>query len=124
MKQIPKISESEWRVMKVLWAGSPRTAKEVIEQLTGAASWKPKTIRTLLNRLVGKKAVDIEKGGREYRYYPVVSESECIKAESRSFIRRVYGGALRPILAAFLESEDLSEDDIEDLKQIIKSKGE
>ncbi len=123
MKRLPKISESEWQVMKVVWAGSPRTANEIVEELAGATSWKPKTIRTLLNRLVGKKALGFEKDGREYRYYPLVSEAESVKAESRSFIRRVYGGALRPILAAFLESEDLSKEDIEDLKRIIKKKG-
>ncbi len=123
MKRIPKISESEWQVMKVLWVSSPRTANEVVEELTGATSWKPKTIRTLLNRLVVKKALGFEKDGREYRYYPLVSEAECVQAESHSFISRVYGGALRPILAAFLESEDLSKEDIEDLKRIIKKKG-
>ncbi|PGO48337.1 BlaI/MecI/CopY family transcriptional regulator, partial [Bacillus thuringiensis] len=57
MKELPKISEAELEVMKVLWANSPQTANEVIEALEVKMDWKPKTIRTLINRLVHKEAV-------------------------------------------------------------------
>ncbi|MEH7060984.1 BlaI/MecI/CopY family transcriptional regulator, partial [Bacillus wiedmannii] len=52
MKELPKISEAELEVMKVLWSKSPQTANEVIEALEVKMDWKPKTIRTLINRLV------------------------------------------------------------------------
>ncbi len=55
MKELPKISEAELEVMKVLWSRSPQTANEVIEALEVTMDWKPKTIRTLINRLVQKK---------------------------------------------------------------------
>lgn len=123
MKKIPKISESEWHVMKVLWAKNPLTANEVVEVLMPATTWQPKTIKTLLNRLLKKKAVGYDKKSREYLYYPVVDEAECIRVESSSFLRRVYGGALKPMLAAFLEAEDLSPEDVKDLKRILDKKG-
>ena len=122
MKKSPKTSESEWRVMKSLWANNPATANEVVEALSKTTRWKPKTIRTLLNRLVAKKALGYKEMGRQYHYYPIVAETECVRAESRSFLRRVYGGALRHILAAFLESEDLSPGDIKYLKRILEEK--
>lgn len=122
MKGVPRISESEWQVMKVLWTRAPRTAGEVVEALS-ETHWKPKTIKTLLNRLVRKKAVDFERDGRSYRYYPLVAERDCVRAESRSFLQRVYGGALMPMLAAFLEDQRLTEDQIADLKRILDSKG-
>ena len=53
--QLPKISEAELEIMKVLWSNSPQTANEIIEELEDAMDWKPKTIRTLINRLVQKK---------------------------------------------------------------------
>lgn len=55
--QLPKISEAELEIMKVLWSNSPQTANEIIEELEDAMDWKPKTIRTLINRLVQKEAV-------------------------------------------------------------------
>jgi BlaI family penicillinase repressor len=124
MRTVPRISESEWRVMKVLWERSPRSAGEVIDALTGETDWAPKTIKTLLNRLIQKKALGYERDGRAYRYYPLVAERDCVRAESRSFLQRVYGGALMPMLAAFLEDQRLSDRDIEDLKRILDNKGD
>ena len=123
MKKIPRISESEWQVMKLLWAKNPSTANEVVEALSSTTTWKPKTIKTLLNRLVKKKAVGYEKKGREYHYYPLAAQADCVRTESRSFLRRVYGGAMKPMLAAFLENEDLSPEEIKDLKRILEKKG-
>ncbi len=122
MKQIPQISETEWQVMKVLWSNSPATANQVIENLADSITWKPKTVKTLLGRLVKKKAAGFEKDNRAYLYYPLVTEDECVKAESHSFLKRVYGGALNLMLASFLEAEKLSREDIEELKRILDGK--
>jgi BlaI family penicillinase repressor len=124
MKKLPKISESEWLVMRALWSRSPLAAHEVFEKLDGMTKWKPKTVKTLIDRLVKKGAVKYEKDGRRYRYYPVVSQAECIATERRSFVRRVYGGTTKPMLAAFLEDAELSPEDISELKQILEQKAE
>jgi len=122
MRQIPKISESEWAVMKAIWDEHPVTANRVVEALSGSTPWKPKTIKTLLNRLVKKGAVGYESKGREYHYYPLIEETVFVKAESRSFLKRVFGGAVKPMLATMVESEDLSPEDIEELKSILDKK--
>ena len=123
-KKIPRISEAEWRVMRVLWDDAPATAREVIERLEPVTDWKPKTVKTLLNRLVAKKALGFKKEGREYHYSPLVKERECIEHESRSFLARVYGGALTPMLVSFLEKAELSQEEIADLKRILEDKEE
>ena len=121
---IPQISQAEWRIMKLLWDKSPRTSNEIIELLDNDATvdWNPKTIKTLLNRLVNKGALDYDKEGRSYLYYPKVDESECRRAERKSFLGRVYSGSLKPMLAAFIEDEQLTKDDIEELKRILEEK--
>ncbi len=124
MKKLPKISESEWLVMRVLWAKSPLTANQVVERLTGKTKWKPKTVKTLIDRLIKKGAVKFEKEGRRYRYCPAVGQAECVATERRSFARRVYGGTARPMLAAFLEDAELSAEDISELKGILEQKAE
>ena len=65
-------------------------------------SWHPKTVRTLLARLVEKKALGFEASGRAYVYTPLVTEVECIAVASGSFVERVFGGALKPMLVHFL----------------------
>lgn len=124
MKKLPKISESEWVVMCVLWSKNPLAAQEVFEQFDGTTKWKPKTVKTLIDRLVKKGAVKYEKDGRRYMYSPAVGRDECITTERRSFIRRIYGGITKPMLAAFLEDAELSADDISELKEILEQKAE
>jgi len=122
MSKIPKIAESEWRVMKILWADSPRTANEIVESLKVETNWNPKTIKTLLNRLVKKQALGFEKEGRTYNYYPLISRNEYARTERKSILNRVYDGCLKPMLASFIEEENLSPEEIDELKQILEQK--
>jgi BlaI family penicillinase repressor len=122
MKKVPKISEAEWQVMKLLWKNSPLTANDIVETLSKETSWKRETIRTLINRLVRKKALNFEKQSRQYLYSPLIDESECIMEETRSFLDRVHGGSIEPMLAAFVKNERLSQEEIARLKQILEGR--
>lgn len=122
MKSVPHISDAEWEVMKVLWAKTPCTANEVIEALEVRTDWKPKTVRTLLNRLAQKQAISYSQENRVYAYFPLVSEDECVKSETQSFLKRIYGGAFKPLLVNFLKEEQLSAEDIKELKNILDDK--
>ncbi len=119
MENSQKISEAEWTVMNVLWGKSPRTANEIVEALSDT-SWNDKTIRTLINRLVKKGAIEYEAIGRVFHYRTTVSEAECVKAEARSILSKIRTGALKPLIAAFLEEEQLTADEIDSLRQILE----
>lgn len=123
VKELPKISEAELEVMKILWSRSPQTANEVIDVLKGKMDWKPKTIRTLLNRLVQKEAISFLQGSM-YAYYPIVLQDSYLKAETKSFVKRLYGGAFKPLLVNFLQEERLSREEIEELKRILDDQTE
>lgn len=123
MKDLPKISDAEWQVMKILWEQSPLTANDIVEKLANEIDWNPRTIKTLLNRLMNKKALGVLQEGRSYYYYPLVSREECARLERASLLKKVYNGALKPMLAAFLEEQDLSQREIEELRQILDNKG-
>ncbi|AGX44723.1 CopY/TcrY family copper transport repressor [Clostridium saccharobutylicum] len=119
MNEIPKISEAEWEVMKIVWADSPKTSNQIIEALEDTKDWKPKTIKTLISRLVSKNALGFNEEGRKYLYYPLVNENECIRAENETFLSKVYNGAIKNMLVSFIKESDLSKEDIEDLKKIL-----
>lgn len=105
--------------MKVVWQLEIATARQVVEALAGDAVWKPKTIHTLLSRLVQKGALTTEKRGREYLFRPVVSEEQSRLAASRSFITRVFDGRIAPFLACFLADQKLSRKEIDEIKSIL-----
>lgn len=120
MGDIPKISDTEWKVMKIIWSKPYITANEVVDMLDDVVEWKPKTVKTLLNRLLNKGAINFEKDGREYKYYPLLSEEECIKEENKNFLSRVYDGAFKNMIVNFIEDQNLTKDDIEELKKILE----
>jgi len=121
-KRIPRISDAEWAIMRVLWQRSPLGAHEIIEALCQTERWHPKTVKTLLNRLVRKGALDFTQEGRAYCYRPAVPESECASAASKAFLDRVFGGSLKPMLAHFVEHKRLSAKEIKDLKRLLGEK--
>ncbi|MFE3976884.1 MULTISPECIES: penicillinase repressor BlaI [unclassified Peribacillus] len=118
-KNIPSISESEWEIMNVLWDKAPQTANDIIVSLQESTDWKPKTIRTLLDRLVQKDVVGVDKNLRIYTFYPLYTQEECQRAETESFINRIYGGALKSMLVQFIQEDALSDDDINELRFIL-----
>ena len=123
MKNFPRISDAEWQVMKVVWGRSPLAASAIVDILEPTTTWNHHTIKTLINRLVLKKVLGYRKEGRRHLFFPRVAEADCVREENRSFLQRVYGGAVRPMLAAFIEEEELSAEDIAELKRILNNKG-
>lgn len=120
MNTVPRISDTEWEIMRVVWAKHPVTGNEIIDALTAAdPQWHPKTVRTLLARLVQKKAVDYEAHGRTYVYSPLVTEEECVASASQSFVDRVFGGSLKPMLAHFVDQQKLTVADLEEMKKML-----
>jgi BlaI family penicillinase repressor len=120
MNRLPRISETEWEIMKVVWVRSPVSAQEIIDALALKDDWHPKTVKTLLNRLVKKRALGFRREGRAYLYHPLVAERDCIAAESESFLGRVFGGSLKPMLAHFADTRKLSAAEIAELKRLLK----
>jgi BlaI family penicillinase repressor len=124
MKELPKISEAEWEVMKLLWKTNSLTSERIIASLSEYNDWSDQTIKTFITRLIKKGAIGYEKTGRVYNYYPLVSEDECVKSENEFFLKKVYNGALNMLFTKFLEEENLSINEIEELENILKDKKE
>ena len=108
--------------MKVLWGRAPLSAMEIINALAGTEDWHPNTIKTLLSRLHKKRALGVEKQKNLYLYRPLVSEAECVKLESESFLQRVFGGSVKPLLAHFVEKQPMSSEDLDELRKILRQK--
>lgn len=119
MKELPKISDAEWEVMKIIWKSPKITSTLIIEELSGSKEWKPATIKSLISRLLNKEAIGFDKNGKEYYYYPLVSEEECRREESKSFLNKVFDGSINSMILNFVKSEKLTADDINELRNIL-----
>ncbi|MDM3869896.1 BlaI/MecI/CopY family transcriptional regulator [Porticoccus sp. W117] len=115
-----EISDAELEVMKVLWSQSPLSANEVVDCLSKTKTWHEKTVKTLLSRLVKKQVVNFHKDGRRYLYFPLLEKSEYRQKASKNFINKLFSGRLAPFVSGFSQSEGLSKEDLEELKQLIQ----
>lgn len=114
------ISEAEAVVMEVLWERNPQGADEVVAALASRNDWAEPTIKTLLNRLLNKGAIQATKEGRRYLYAPVLSRQAWVQQQSEGLLERVFGGRVAPLVAHFSERGKLSAQDIADLKKLVK----
>lgn len=122
MRELPQISEAEFEVMKVIWKYAPINTNEITEKLTQTTDWSPKTIQTLIKRLVSKKALTYEKQSRVFVYTPLIKEDEYIRRESNTFLNRFYDGNITSMLASYIEDDKLSETEIDTLRSLLSEK--
>ena len=124
MNKLPQISEAEFEVMKVIWKYAPISTNEITEKLLQTTNWSPKTIQTLIKRLVTKGALTYEKQSRMFIYTPVVKESEYIGQESSSFLNRYCDGDITAMVSAYIENDKLSESELDTLRMLLSQKQE
>jgi BlaI family penicillinase repressor len=115
----PQISDAEWEVMKVVWDKQPVPASDVVEDLGRQHKWAPRTVKTMLNRLVGKGALSYAVEGKRFLYKARVNRDACIKRESRSFLSRVFDGSVTPAVVHLLTHSNLSDDELKQLRRIL-----
>lgn len=123
MKQI-SLSDNERKLMGRLWERSPRTITELTTDLREETGWSKNTIITMLSRLEAKGAVRHEEGARAKAYYPAVDRETAARAETESFLGKVYGGSLGLLVSAMVESRALTEEDLAELSAILEKGGE
>lgn len=120
MSQPPSISESEWILMEALWESSPQTASELARNLRPTTQWADNTVRTLLTRLVEKGALTTdENASRTRTFVPLVTRETCVRAESQTFLDRVFGGAAKPLLVHFAQNSKLTPAEVRELKKLL-----
>ena len=115
-----KITGSELEVMKLLWrAENALPVTEIREKLQKSKGWEPATIKTLVGRLVSKGVVCQEKRNVFY-YSPLITEKEYSAWATEDLITRLYNGSARDLVAALVNSDGLTQEDLDELRQMFK----
>lgn len=114
------ISEAEAIIMDVLWRSSPRTAEDILAEVGPTQQWQEGTVKSLLNRLLTKKAVKAERDGRRYLYTPLLSREKYVSQESKGLLDRLFDGRVAPLVAHFSEQRKLSKKDIAELRKLLR----
>lgn len=116
-----RISEAESIVMEALWrADAARSAEDIVAATAGAQGWQEATVKTLLNRLLKKRAIAAQRDGRRYLYRPLLRRTDYVHAESKSLLDRLYDGRIAPLVAHFSERRKLTKKDVAEIRALIE----
>ncbi|MDK2770449.1 MAG: BlaI/MecI/CopY family transcriptional regulator [Sphingomonas sp.] len=115
-----RITDAETAVMMVLWQDSPLTAQDIMDRVPAEKGWSANTVKTLLARLVAKKAIAHKADGRRYLYHPLIAHKDYVAGESRLLIDRLFGGRLMPLVAHFVERDAVSAEEIAEIQALLR----
>ena len=115
----PPITDAERLVMEAVWTEAPLSSAAIIKRVSPAVDWSPKTVQTLIGRLVGKKMLERERSGRGYVYRPAIQREAFVASKSQSLVQRLFSGRITPLVAAFADSDKLDKEDLRQLKALV-----
>ena len=119
-----KLTASEWSVLDCLWENSPQTVMRLVADLGERVGWAKSTTITTLRRMEEKGLVRVEQGARGKLYAPAVERERAAIAETRSFLDRVYQGSVGLMMSAMVKRQELSSDEVAELRAILDRIGE
>ena len=113
------ITEAESRIMDALWGRGPLATEDVVAEVAERETWGPATVKTLINRLLKKKAIASERIDGRIRYVPRVSRADYLQSESQGLLDRLFEGRLTPLVAHFAQHRALKPDEIKRLRKLL-----
>lgn len=116
---VASVTDAESEILKQLWDESPLPAQAIIDRLQEESPAHPKTVRTLINRLLKKGALAYKEKQRTYYYYPTFSREDFHQIKMESVLDKVFDGELSPMLSFFTSRKRLNEKEIAQLKKLI-----
>lgn len=114
-----KLTGSEWSVLDSLWQESPQTVMQLVANLGKTVGWAKSTTITTLRRMEEKGLVHCEIAGKGKSYTPAVEQEQAEISETRSFLDRVYRGSVGLMMSAMAQRQELSKEEIAELREIL-----
>jgi BlaI family penicillinase repressor len=114
------ITAAESQIMDILWRRGPLTADEIVAEVAGPQGWGEATVKTLINRLLKKKAVASERESGRHRYRAVTQRADYVQTESQGLLDRLFEGSLTPLVAHFAQHRKLKPDEIKRLRKLLE----
>ena len=121
MKQEIRVTNSEWYLMECLWEESPRSLMQIVPLLSERVGWSKSTCATMVRRMAEKGLIGYEEHGKTKYLYPKVKKEDVVVQETRDFLKRIYDGSIGMMMSALLRQNDLSKEDIRELREILEA---
>lgn len=117
-----KLSKTEWQIMNALWQENPASARELMERLPSRVNWAYTTVKTMLNRLVDKKALTEYKQGNTSFYKPLITQTKARSNAFKSLLDQAFNGATGPLVHFLIEEQKLSDKQRQEILEVLQNK--
>jgi len=122
LNELAELTEAEWAIMRVVWANEPCAAGTVQEALEREREWAYSTVKTVMDRMVRKGLLEVERIRNLQLFRSTVSEVEARRGELRKMLKRAFDGALTPMMQFLVENEELSPDEVAALRKLLRNR--
>jgi BlaI family penicillinase repressor len=117
-----ELTETEWTLIKAIWASEPCTAPDIQQQLAKKTKWAYSTVRTLMDRMVTKGLLHAEKVRNVTLYRSAITKQQAQRSELLYALKHAFNGALTPMLQCLLDNGNLSEAELDEIESLIRAK--
>jgi BlaI family transcriptional regulator, penicillinase repressor len=121
-KSRTELTEAEWAIIKAVWEAEPCTAPDIRQKLQRQTAWTYSTVRTLMDRMVGKGLLAADKAQHPTLYSSAVTRKQAQRGELFYALKHAFNGALTPMVQCLLDTGKLSADELTELESLIKAK--
>ncbi|HEV2208204.1 MAG TPA: BlaI/MecI/CopY family transcriptional regulator [Verrucomicrobiae bacterium] len=117
-----ELTEAEWTIIKAVWEKEPCTAPAVQQRVHVQTGWTYSTVRTLMDRMVGKSLLLAQKDSKLTFYRSAVTREQAQRSELLYALKHAFNGALTPMVQCLLDSGELSAKELAELEALVKAK--
>jgi BlaI family penicillinase repressor len=114
-----ELTEAEWTIIKAIWEKEPCTAPDIQQKLAKQTAWTYSTVRTLMDRMVGKGLLKADKQRSPTLYRSAVSRAQAQKGELLYALKHAFNGALSPLVQCLLDTKNVTAEELEKIKHVI-----
>lgn len=123
MSNLKKLPDTEFEIMKVVWANEPPiTTNMIMEELGNMREWKAPTVISLMLRLVEKGFLRTEKNGKERTYFPLVAKEDYLEFETGNFMKLYHENSFLSLVNTLYDGKRLNNSDIEELMKWVRER--
>lgn len=123
-KSQSELTAGEWAIIQAVWDNEPCAAPTIQEELEKKTGWSYSTVKTMMDRMVAKGLLATQRIRNLILYSSVITKKEAQRGEIMRAVKRAFGGALAPMMQSLLDSKSLTEEELDQLETMIKSKKE
>ena len=117
-----ELTEGEWAIIGAVWENEPCAAPTVQEALERQKKWSYSTVKTMMDRMVGKRLLKTKRMRNLILYRSAITKQKAQNSEIMRAVKRAFDGALTPMMQFLLDNNSLSKRQLRELEAMIKSK--